>query len=153
MDRVSVEKVLKDTVIDPNLVVDHNSGLKNRCSPSRFREIASGNLQLPGGSTTLRGKNPIRRNLRVSVRFDRFAYHQIVLSVPGVRITNRTPNSPSHSTGQLKFTEVRFGPLYFRGTTMADTRVTMARSARDGQSEDSEDSRIPRIPRIPDVLW
>ena len=36
-------------VIDPNLVIEHeNSGLKNRCSPSRFREIAIGNLSLDG---------------------------------------------------------------------------------------------------------
>ena len=28
---------LRDTILHPNLVVDHDSGLKNRCSPSRFR--------------------------------------------------------------------------------------------------------------------
>ena len=41
---------LRDTIIHPNLVVDHDSGLKNRCSPSRFREIAIDNLSLDGGS-------------------------------------------------------------------------------------------------------
>ena len=44
---------LRDTVLDPILVKEHDYGLKNRCSPSRFREIAIGNLQLPGGSTLL----------------------------------------------------------------------------------------------------
>ena len=48
---VASRERLKDTVLDPNLVVDHDSGLKNRCSPSRFREIAIDNLSLPGGST------------------------------------------------------------------------------------------------------
>ena len=32
------------------MVVDHDCGLKNRCSPSRFREIAIDNLSLDGGS-------------------------------------------------------------------------------------------------------
>ena len=48
---ISSSESLRDTVLDPNLVIEHDSGLKNRCSPSRFREIASGNLQLTGGST------------------------------------------------------------------------------------------------------
>ena len=43
---------LRDTILHPNLVVDHDSGLKNRCSPSRFREIAIDNLSLDGGSTS-----------------------------------------------------------------------------------------------------
>jgi hypothetical protein len=47
----NVHASLRDTVLDPNLVVYHDYGLKNRCSPSRFREIASGNLSLDGGST------------------------------------------------------------------------------------------------------
>ena len=33
------------------MLIEHDSGLKNRCSPGRFREIAIDNLSLPGGST------------------------------------------------------------------------------------------------------
>ena len=46
---------LRDTGLDPNLVTEHDSGLKNRCSPSRFREIAIANLSLPGGTVVLYG--------------------------------------------------------------------------------------------------
>ena len=42
---------LRDTALDPILVMEHDSRLKNRCSPSRFREIAIDNLSLPGGNT------------------------------------------------------------------------------------------------------
>jgi hypothetical protein len=51
---VSVNKSLRDAVLDPILAIEYDYGLKNRSigvTPSRFREIASGNLQLPGGST------------------------------------------------------------------------------------------------------
>ena len=41
---------LENLVVEAFLVVDHDSDLKNRCSPSRFREIAIDNLSLHGGS-------------------------------------------------------------------------------------------------------
>ena len=46
-----LRKSFRDAVLYPNLVVDHDSGLKNRCSRSHFREIAIANLSLDGGST------------------------------------------------------------------------------------------------------
>ena len=46
---------LRDNVIHPNLVVDPDSDVKNRCSPSRFREIAIANLSLHGGVLRRRG--------------------------------------------------------------------------------------------------
>ena len=51
-EEVSVHKVVRDTDLDPISVIEHDSGLRNRCSPSRFREIAIDNLSLPGRSTS-----------------------------------------------------------------------------------------------------
>ena len=45
----------RDTGLDPNLVREHDiMASKIGVTPSRFREIASGNLQLDGGSTYTR---------------------------------------------------------------------------------------------------
>jgi hypothetical protein len=40
------------------LVVDHDSGFKNRCSPSRFRKIAIANLSLTGGTSLVGEEAP-----------------------------------------------------------------------------------------------
>ena len=44
-------KSLENLILDAFLVVDHDSDLKNRCSPGRFRETAVANLSLTGGSS------------------------------------------------------------------------------------------------------
>ena len=36
VEALSVHKVLRNTCLDPILVEEHDSGLKNRCSPGRF---------------------------------------------------------------------------------------------------------------------
>ena len=40
------------------MVVDHDSGFKNRCSPSRFRKIAIANLSLTGGTSLVGEEAP-----------------------------------------------------------------------------------------------